>query len=122
MPILDKKTLQAARAVTLGTLDDTATIYSPTGVDNGLGQATTYGLRDVQPCRATSVSDEDVSDDFRQLNKQLYRVTMGAGATIALNEKVTISGALNVTGMVVEDLANQTNDVVATMFMLAVGL
>ena len=119
MPILDANTLAAARNVTNATLTDSAMIYSPHTSDNGLGSETVYGLRDTQLCRVVSLSNKDVSNALRQLNKSLYMVTMGSGATIAVNEKVTISGSVDLTGIVVQDNSTQTDDLVICQFILA---
>ena len=121
MPILDANTLAAARAVTDSTLDDSITIYSPSVADNGLVDATTYGLRDVRPCRAVSMNGKDVSDALRLLNKQLYRVTVGSDAVIFLNEKVVITGSVNITGHVVQENLGQTDPLVAGGFVVAEG-
>ena len=121
MPILDPQTLAAARGITTSTLSDTATIYTPSNVDNGLGLEKSFGLRDVQLCRVVSLNAKDVSDALRQLNKQLYHVTMASSATIDLNEKVEFTGSVNFTGYVVQTNADQTDDVVANTFVVASG-
>lgn len=119
MGILDPNTLAAARGVATSTLADTAMIYTPQGNDNGLATEITYALRDTQACRVVAVRSEDESNALQLLNKQLFRVTMGAGSTINLNEQVVVSGSVNVTGIVVENLSQQTDDNVAVQFVMA---
>lgn len=119
MSILDPNTLAAAQAVGNATLADSLTLYSAGGTDNGLGTELTYGLREVTTCRVIALKGKDVSDELRKLNKQLFQVTIPAGATVFLNEKAVITGVANLTGVVVA-VTSQTDDLVVNGFTLAV--
>ena len=117
MAILDANTLAAAQSVTLGTLDDSCSIYSPSSVDNGLGSETVYGLRDVQKCRVTDLPDTDVSDSLRLLKKTLYRLTLPSSATLFLGERVVITGTANLTAYV-EDINTPQTDALVGLFAI----
>lgn len=119
--ILDPNTLAAAQSVAVATLSDSCSIYTPSASDNGLGSETIYGLRDVQPCRVSSLPTASASDALRLLNKTLYTLTMGPGASIALNERVIVTGSANISGYCVDNNTPQTDPLVVVMATIAVG-
>ena len=119
--ILNWNAIQAVQTLVDGTLGDTATIYSATDSDNGLGTDKVYALRDVQPCRAVSLTDQDKSNAERVLDEELVRVTLPANTPMNIGDKVVVTGSVNLTGYVRQDNYPRSTESLSVVVVLGLA-